>query len=152
MPPPRSRKADRHVARIAAVINGGPRHSGRSPLFLWMLEHYDQLTAAVTGVGRPDWISATEEFARLGLTKREGEKLNAALVRKTWSRVVQVAEAQRTGAQRAGAQRARGAGAPPARPRSETSPQVAPGARDDPRARDDEEPAPSFGFVRGKDK
>ena len=142
MPPTRSRKADRHVARIAAVMNGRGRYSGRSPLFLWMFEHYDQLTAAVTSVGRPDWISATEEFARLGLTNREGEKLNAALVRKTWSRVVQVAEAQRVG----------GAGAPPARPRSETSPQVAPGARDDPRARDDEEPAPSFGFVRGKDK
>ena len=67
-----------------------------------MIEHYDQLAGAGAAVGRPDWISATEQFTKLGLTNRKGEPLNAGLVRKTWSRVVNAVEAQRAAVQRAG--------------------------------------------------
>jgi hypothetical protein len=73
------------VADIAAALSGRGRH-GHSALYWWIWDHYDEL--AKHRQGRADWISATEGFAGLGLTNKDGSPLKRENVRKTWERVV----------------------------------------------------------------
>jgi hypothetical protein len=74
------------VTHIAASVNGQIRR-GRSSLYKWMWEHFDQLSQ--DRQGRADWITATEQLSALGLTGPGGAPLKPDNVRKVWGRVVQ---------------------------------------------------------------
>ena len=73
------------VKRIAEAISGRGR-LGRSPLYWWMWDHFDQLWKERQG--RADWISVTKELTKLAFTNRDGSPLKPENVRKAWSRVV----------------------------------------------------------------
>ena len=73
------------VTHISASITGQNRR-GRSSLYKWMWEHFDQLSQHRHG--RPDWIAATEQLSALGLTGKGGVPLKPDNVRKVWERVV----------------------------------------------------------------
>jgi hypothetical protein len=82
------------IAVIAAAIGGRKRRARHSKLYLWMREHFDELQA-VQGAGRPDWITAAEEFARLGLTDKNEKPPSPHTARMTWTRVSREEAAER---------------------------------------------------------
>ena len=73
------------VAHIAASVSGQNRR-GRSSLYAWLWDHFDQLSQ--DRHGRADWIAATKQLAALGLTGKGGMPLKPDSVRKVWERVV----------------------------------------------------------------
>jgi hypothetical protein len=75
----------KQVTHIAAADNGQNRR-GRSPLYKWVWEHFDQLSQVRQG--RADWIAATEQLSALGLTGTGGAPLKPDNVRKVWERVM----------------------------------------------------------------
>jgi hypothetical protein len=78
-------KSKATIREIANALTGRGRLS-HSPLYWWMWDHFDQLQKERQG--RADWISATEEFAKLGFSGRDKTPLKRDNVRKTWERVV----------------------------------------------------------------
>jgi hypothetical protein len=72
------------VTRIAATVNGQNRR-GRSSLYKWIWEHFDQVSQDRRG--RADWIAATEQLSALGLAGKGGVPLKPDNVRKVWERV-----------------------------------------------------------------
>ena len=72
------------VAHIAASVSGQNRR-GRSSLYAWLWDHFDQLSQ--DRHGRADWIAATKQLAALGLTGKGGMPLKPDSVRKVWERV-----------------------------------------------------------------
>jgi hypothetical protein len=75
----------KQVTHIAASVNGRNRR-GRSSLYKWVWEHFDQLSQ--DRQGRADWIAATEQLSALGLTGTGGAPLKPDNVRKVWERVM----------------------------------------------------------------
>jgi hypothetical protein len=68
---------------ILARVSAG---TGRSPLFRWMYENYDGLTA-VAAANRLAWRALCKEFASAGLTDNEGKPPTVLTAKKTWQRV-----------------------------------------------------------------
>jgi hypothetical protein len=64
----------KQVTHIAASVNGQSRR-GRSSLYKWVWEHFDQLSQ--DRQGRADWIAATEQLSALGLTGAGGSASEA---------------------------------------------------------------------------
>ena len=79
-----ARKPRGPVAEIMAALSGRGRRT-HSALYWWLADRHDALTRERHG--RADWVSATEEFTKLGLTNMDGSPLKPANVRKTWERV-----------------------------------------------------------------
>jgi hypothetical protein len=75
----------KQITHIAASVNGQNRR-GRSSLYKWVWEHFDQLSH--DRQGRADWIAATEQLSALGLTGTGGAPLKPDNVRKVWERVM----------------------------------------------------------------
>jgi hypothetical protein len=73
------------VAQIADAVNG-QNGRGRSTLYKWLWDHFDQMSRDRRG--RADWIAATEQLSTLGLTGKGGVPLKPDNVRKVWERVV----------------------------------------------------------------
>jgi hypothetical protein len=73
------------VAQIAAAVNG-QNGRGRSTLYKWLWDHFDQISRDRRG--RADWIAATEQLSTLGLTGKGEVPLKPDNVRKVWERVV----------------------------------------------------------------
>jgi hypothetical protein len=90
----KARPKSQSIATIAAAISGRRRRARHSKLFLWMREHFAELQADRSS-GRADWVTAAEEFRKLGLTDRDGKPPSAQTARMTWSRVVREEEAER---------------------------------------------------------
>ena len=68
------------VAHIAAAINA-QNGRGRSTLYKWMWDHFDQISQDRSG--RADWIAATELLSALGLTGKGGAPLKPDSVTKS---------------------------------------------------------------------
>lgn len=72
----------------AAMEYGDDR---RSPLFRWMLTHYDPfaelLQSARLSGSRPNWSRLATTFSQHGFTNADGAPLNKRVVRTTWYRV-----------------------------------------------------------------
>jgi hypothetical protein len=80
--------ADTLSALQAAIEYGDDR---RSPLFRWMLKHYDPFaellqSARLTG-SRPNWSRLANTFSQHGFLNADGAPLNKRVVRTTWYRV-----------------------------------------------------------------
>ena len=73
------------IVQIKAAQSGTGQH-GKSELYKWMWDHFDQLDGDRRG--RPDWVAATEQYSQLGLTDASGEPLKPKNVRRVWERVV----------------------------------------------------------------
>jgi hypothetical protein len=73
------------LEQIKAAQSGTSLH-GRSALYKWMWEHFDQLQGGRRG--RPDWVAATKHYAQLGLKDTSGEPLKPRNVRRVWERVL----------------------------------------------------------------
>jgi hypothetical protein len=73
------------IQQIKAAQSGTSQR-GKSKLHKWMWDHFDQLDK--DRHGRPDWVAATEQYSRLGLTDASGEPLKPRNVRRVWERVV----------------------------------------------------------------
>ena len=84
---PMSRKpaTELPIEQIKAAQSGTSQR-GKSALYKWMWDHFDQLD--VDRRGRPDWVAATEQYSQLGLTDVSGEATEAENVRRVWERVV----------------------------------------------------------------
>lgn len=80
-----TRKPKGPVAEIAAAIQGRGK-LGHSELYWWMWDHYDQIRNGRHG--RADWVTVTENLAKLGLKNKDGSALKVENVRKTYGRVV----------------------------------------------------------------
>lgn len=78
---------DDRIGFVAAAFSG--RKRARSKVYLWLLEHYAELSAAKeTGRGRVDWIGVTSELSGLGLRADGNKALKPETVRRIWNRVV----------------------------------------------------------------
>ncbi len=73
------------IEQIKAAQSGTSQR-GKSDLYKWMWDHFDQLD--VDRRGRPDWVAATGQYSQLGLTDVSGEPLKPRNVRRVWERVV----------------------------------------------------------------
>jgi hypothetical protein len=73
------------IEQIKAAQSGTGQH-GKSKLYKWMWDHFDQLDE--DRCGRPDWVAATEQYSQLGLTDASGEPLKPRNVRRVWERVL----------------------------------------------------------------
>ena len=76
---------ERPIEQIKAAQSGTGQR-GKSELYKWMWDHFDQLEEERRG--RPDWVVATEQYAQLGLTAAAGAPLKPRNVRRVWERVM----------------------------------------------------------------
>jgi hypothetical protein len=94
-------KADGRLEQVRNALLVKGKGTFRSPLWRWMRENHDSLSALFE-VASPAWASLAETFGGMGLTDREGKNPTAETARKTWYRVrrdmKRVRAAQRTGA------------------------------------------------------
>ena len=71
---------------LEAVLRVLSRDPRRSPLFLWMREHHDDLAKAAKG--QPiDWVPLCARFAEAGLTDGFGAPPSIEAARRTWRNV-----------------------------------------------------------------
>jgi integrase len=69
---------------------------GRSELYVWLWDHYDDLSAAKSSPGaRANWRRAAAEVSRLGIKTRDGKPITPETLRRTFARVD--ADAKRLG-------------------------------------------------------
>jgi len=73
------------VSDLARVMRSElrTRRSSRSPVYVWMSDHFDELSEFLTKQ-RPSWDAIAGALVDLGLTDRSGQKLTAANARRTW--------------------------------------------------------------------
>ena len=101
-----------------AILKTIARGEDRSPLFWWMVENHDRISAAAGR--RIHWKGVCAEAAAHGLTDAEGKSPSEATARQTWRRARQaVAE----GRQRESAAPSRVGAKPPSRLSKEWRPQ-----------------------------
>jgi hypothetical protein len=74
---------NKQLKQTLATLGGKEK---RSALFLWLVEHHDEILEAVGG-GRIDWLGAVERFAEAGLTDATGKPASARRARATWYKV-----------------------------------------------------------------
>jgi hypothetical protein len=79
---PRGRKG------LRAVLNEITQSADRSPLFWWLVEHYDELATAASG-RLLQWARLCTRFAEMGLTDLHGKPASVQTARVTWHRVKQ---------------------------------------------------------------
>jgi len=59
----------------------------RSPLFIYMLEPFDELDGVFETAGRPNWKALAVEFDRAGLKDIKGRPPSDSVARNTWIKV-----------------------------------------------------------------
>ena len=72
--------------QVQSVVGSLLRSSDRSPVFWWLVEHHEQVAAAV-GEGRIRWSVLSAQFTALGLTDRNGNAATPQATRQTWWKV-----------------------------------------------------------------
>ena len=63
----------------------------RSPLFLWLRDHYAEMAERLAAAGGPrsvDWPAVAEALGEAGLRDADGKPPGAQVARKTWAKVV----------------------------------------------------------------
>src|SRR5579859_6355897 len=80
------------LARLEKVLAASPR--ARSPLFRWLMDHFDEVTRLVRRYGR-NWKAMAAGLNEMGVTRRNGATVTADSLRKTWSEVDRLETARR---------------------------------------------------------
>lgn len=114
------------LARLERRLASSPR--ARSPLFRWLLDHYDEVSRLVRRYGR-NWTAMAAGLNELGVTRRHGAAVSADSLRKTWSEVQRLETARRkeeTAARRVAAPPPEGNGAPGPAAIGSAAPEFAP--------------------------
>lgn len=75
------------------MLSAQRRAGKRSPLFLWLLEHHDEIVATLQG-GQIGWGSFCAAVAEVGLKDATGKAPSENTARITWYRVRQLAARQ----------------------------------------------------------
>ncbi len=73
----------RHLKRYLLTVSRG---ADRSPLFWWMVEHFEETTRAAQGQRMP-WVALCAQFAAFGLTDGKGNPPSQEAARRTWRAV-----------------------------------------------------------------
>lgn len=76
----------RYGKTLRAVVGEIRKSGDRSPLFWWLVEHYDEIARAAEG-RRLQWSSLCARFAEAGLTDLTGKPPSANTAKVTWQRV-----------------------------------------------------------------
>jgi hypothetical protein len=103
------------------MLSAQRREGKRSPLFLWMLEHHDEIVATLQG-GRIGWGPFCAAVAEAGLKDTTGKAPSENTARITWYRVRRLAARQHAARTAAGD---RAPAAHPSRPPPSKMPQDA---------------------------
>ena len=72
--------------------------TGRSSLYIWMLENHDTFAEVVAEAVRPNWAELAKAFGGHGLYDADEKPASAEVTRQTWWRVRKVVEARRKAA------------------------------------------------------
>lgn len=80
------------LARLEKVLASSPR--ARSPLFRWLMDHFDEVSRLVRRYGR-NWAAMAAGLNEMGITRRNGAPVSADSLRKTWSEVHRLETARR---------------------------------------------------------
>jgi hypothetical protein len=80
------------LARLESILAASPR--ARSPLFRWLLDHFDEVSRLVRRYGR-NWTAMAAGLNELGVTRRNGVPVSADSLRKTWREVQRIETAGR---------------------------------------------------------
>jgi hypothetical protein len=80
------------LARLEKVLASSPR--ARSPLFRWLLDHFDEVSRLVRRYGR-NWTAMAAGLNEMGVTRRNGAPVSPDSLRKTWSEVYRLETARR---------------------------------------------------------
>ena len=80
------------LSKLESVLASSPR--ARSPLFRWLLDHFDEVSRLVRRYGR-NWTAMAAGLNELGVTRRGGAPVSADSLRKTWSEVCRLETARR---------------------------------------------------------
>jgi hypothetical protein len=76
------------VGRIPlSRLEKAARFGRRSSLFVYMFEHYADLSRVLVRAGRPNWKALSKEFAAAGFTDIKGNPPTDAVSRNTWVKV-----------------------------------------------------------------
>jgi hypothetical protein len=97
------------LTRLEKVLASSPR--ARSPLFRWLLDHFDEVSRLVRRYGR-NWTAMAAGLNEMGVTRRNGAPVSPDSLRKTWSEVYRLETARRK-EEAAAAARRRAAAEPP---------------------------------------
>lgn len=80
------------LARLEKVLAASPR--ARSPLFRWLMDHFDEVSRLVRRYGR-NWTAMAAGLNEMGVTRRNGALVSPDSLRKTWSEVYRLETARR---------------------------------------------------------
>lgn len=80
------------LSRLEAALASSPR--ARSPLFRWLMDHFDEVSRLVRRYGR-NWTAMAAGLNEMGVTRRNGAPVSADSLRKTWSEVHRLETARR---------------------------------------------------------
>jgi hypothetical protein len=80
------------LSKLESVLASSPR--ARSPLFRWLIDHFDEVSRLVRRYGR-NWTAMAAGLNELGVTRRNGAPVSADSLRKTWSEVYRLEIARR---------------------------------------------------------
>ena len=80
------------IARLERALASSPR--ARSPLFRWLMDHFDEVSRLVRRYGR-NWTAMAAGLNEMGVTRRNGAPVSADSLRKTWSEVHRLETARR---------------------------------------------------------
>ena len=97
------------LARLEKVLASSPR--ARSPLFRWLMDHFEDVSRLVRRYGR-NWTAMAAGLNEMGVTRRNGAPVSADSLRKTWGEVYRLETARRK-EEAAAAARRRSAAEPP---------------------------------------
>jgi len=59
----------------------------RSPLFIYLMNHFQEISQALAHVGRPNWDELAKRFGEAGLTDLSGKPPTRDNTRNTWLKV-----------------------------------------------------------------
>ena len=83
---------DDDLSKLESALALSPR--ARSPLFRWLIDHFDEVSRLVRRYGR-NWTAMAAGLNEMGVTRRNGAPVSADSLRKTWSEVYRVETARR---------------------------------------------------------
>jgi hypothetical protein len=80
------------LSRLERVLAVSPR--ARSPLFRWLLDHFDEVQRLVRRYGK-NWTAMAAGLTEIGVTRRNGTPVSPDSLRKTWKQVHALETARR---------------------------------------------------------
>lgn len=80
------------LSRLERLLASSPR--ARSPLFRWLLDHFDEVGRLVRRYGK-NWTAMAAGLNEMGVTRRNGARVSPDSLRKTWKEVYRVETTRR---------------------------------------------------------